>query len=56
MWRAGILDAAAVVKNAVRNAISLASTVLTGKIVITIPEKSAQQIAAEALQNKGLRF
>lgn len=56
MFKAGIVDASAVVKNAVRNAISLASTVLTGQILIVIPEKSPQQIAAEALQSKGLRF
>ncbi len=56
MWTTGIIDAAAVVKNAVRNAISLASIVLTGKILVTIPPKTPEQIAAEALQNKGLRF
>lgn len=51
-----ISDAAAIIKNAVRNAVSLASTVLTTGIVIVIPPKSADQLAAEALQNKGLRF
>lgn len=51
-----IVDASAVVKNAVRNAISLASTILTTGIVITIPPKSPEQIAAEAMQNKGMRF
>lgn len=51
-----IIDAAAIIKNAVRNAISLASTVLTTGIVITIPPKSAEQVAAEALQGKKLRF
>lgn len=51
-----IIDAAAIIKNAVRNAISLASTVLTTGIVITISPKSAEQIAAEALQGKKLRF
>ncbi len=56
MYEKGIVDAAAVVKNAVRNAISLASTVLTGRIVIGIPEKTAEQVASEALQKKGLRF
>ena len=56
MWQEGIIDAAAVTKNAVRNAISLASTVLTGKILIRLPSKTPEQIANEALKNKGLRF
>lgn len=56
MHKEGIIDACAVVKNAVRNAISLASTVLTGRILIKIPDKTAEQIAHEAMQNKGLRF
>lgn len=51
-----ILDSAKVIKNAVRNAIGLASTVLTAPIDIAIPEKTAQQIAYETLQGKGLRF
>lgn len=51
-----VLDAAKVVKNAVRNAIALASTVLTSSIVITLPPKTPEQIAAEALKGKGLRF
>ncbi len=51
-----ILDSARVVKNAVRNAISLSSTILTAPIVIVLPEKTAEQIAGEALQSKGLRF
>lgn len=51
-----VIDAAAVVKNAVRNAVSLASTVLTTGMVIVIPPKSADQIAAEALQGNKLRF
>lgn len=56
MFEAGIVDAAAVTKNAVRNAISLASTVLTGKILVKIPDKTPEQLAAEALQGRGLRF
>lgn len=38
-----IMDSAAVVKNAVRNAISLASTILTSQIVITLPPKPAKE-------------
>lgn len=56
LYKEGIVDAAAVVKNAVRNAISLASTVLTGRILVILPEKTAEQIASEALKGRGLRF
>jgi len=56
MFEAGIIDASAVVKNAVRNAVSLASTVLTGRIVVSFPDKTPEQLASEALKNKGLRF
>lgn len=56
MFERGIIDAATVTKNAVRNAIALASTVLTSNIVVTIPAKSAEQIADEQLKAKGLRF
>lgn len=35
MWQAGILDPALVVKNSIRNAISVAGTVLTARIVVT---------------------
>lgn len=55
-WDQAVLDAAIVVKNAVRNAISLASTVLTLGGDIAIPPKSAEQIASEALKGKGMRF
>ena len=51
-----IVDAAAVVKNAVRNAISLASIVLTSGIVIHLPPKTAEQIAGEVLERKGIRI
>lgn len=51
-----VVDALVVVRNAVRNGIALASTVLTDRISITLPPKSAAQIAQEALQNKGLRM
>ena len=36
MWKAGIVDAAPIIKNAVRNAISVAGTILTSNGVITI--------------------
>jgi len=56
MYKAGIVDAAKVTKNAVRNALGVASTILTGSVAISIPEMSAQQIAYEMMQNKGMRF
>lgn len=42
-WGPEVLDASVVVKNAVRNAISLASTILTTNIVITLPKKEDKQ-------------
>lgn len=39
MWEAGILDPALVVKNAVKNAISVAGTVLTASVIVTLPKK-----------------
>lgn len=55
-WEGTVLDAAVVVKNSVRNAVSLASTILTLGGDVSIPPKSAEQIAAEALKGKGMRF
>lgn len=40
-----VIDASAVTKNAARNAIALAGIVLTAGIVITIPPKSAEELA-----------
>lgn len=51
-----IIDAAAVVKNSVRNAISLASTVLTTGIVITLPQKTQDELAQQALAQSKMRF
>jgi chaperonin GroEL len=51
-----VIDAARVQKNAVRNAVSLASTILTAPIVITIPKKSPEQIAMELAQLKRMPF
>lgn len=51
-----IVDASQVIKNSVRNAIGMASTFLTAPIDIALPDKTPQQIAAEALKGKGLRF
>lgn len=55
-WGDEVVDACAVVKNAVRNAISLASTVITTGGVINLPEKTPEQLAQLALQQKGLRM
>jgi len=51
-----VIDSAKVVKNAVRNAIGLASTILTAPIDIALPIKTPEQIAYEALKGKGMRF
>ena len=50
-----VIDAAIVQKNAVKNAISLASTLLTTKIIITKPPKSAEQLAHEIMTKTGQR-
>lgn len=55
MFEAGIVDSAKVVKQAVRNALGIASTVLTCSDMLAIPPKSQEQIAAEVLTQKGIR-
>lgn len=51
-----VIDACGIVKGAVRNAIGIASTLLTIPSVIIKPPKSPEQIAAEVLSGKGLRM
>lgn len=40
MWDAGIVDPVRVVKNAVKNAVSVAGTVLTTQVVISLPKQN----------------
>lgn len=47
MWDAGIIDAAKVTKQAVRNAIGVASTILTGSVALSIPQKQVQVLPAK---------
>lgn len=54
--KGAIIDSAIVTKNAVRNAIGLASTVLTSGIVISLPDKTPDQIAQDMMKQKGLRM
>ncbi len=56
MWEAGILDPALVVKNAVRNAISVAGTVLTAGGVITKPKKKDMELLGEILKPQRPEF
>lgn len=49
MFQANIVDAAAVVKNAVRNAIGIASRVLTTEKLIDIPKKTTEELQLEIL-------
>lgn len=56
MFDAGIVDSALIVKNAVRNALGIASTILTMGSLISKPEKSPEQIAYEIMQQKGMRL
>lgn len=51
----GIVDATKVQKNAVRNAISLASILLTTAVVVVKPPKTPEQIAQEILAKTGQR-
>lgn len=39
MFEAGILDSSKVIKNAIKNAISIAGTILTTKVIVTEPKK-----------------
>lgn len=48
----GVVDASLVVKNAVRNAVSLASTILTLGVVIHTPPMSEQDLVLAQLSNK----
>jgi len=52
MWETNIVDSAKVVKQAVRNAIGIASTVLTTNAVIYTPELSPLEIEMMKLQTK----
>lgn len=53
MFEAGIVDSAKVVKMAVRNAIGIASTVLTASSMISLPPKTTEEIAAQMLAAQG---
>lgn len=47
MWDAGIVDPARVVKNAIKNAVSVAGTVLTAQGVIVIPQDVKNEAARQ---------
>jgi len=49
MWEAGIIDPAKVVKNSVKNALSVASTVLTASVVVNLPRPDALETLKQAL-------
>lgn len=51
-----VLDASLVTKNAVRNAISLASIILTTGVTVVIPERSQEQIMADNMQSGKMKF
>ncbi len=53
---AKVIDSAGIVKGAVKNALGIASTLLTISSVLTKPEKTVEQLTMEALQNKGMRM
>ncbi len=49
MFEAGIVDSAIVVKNAIRNAIGIASGVLTTNVLIDIPKRTTEELQLEIL-------
>ena len=51
-WGEEIVDSSAVVKNAVRNAIALASTILTCGVVVTLPEPTQVELIQMQLAAK----
>lgn len=52
----GVYDATIVIKNAVKNAVSLASIVLTTKADIRIPQKTLEDYQIEMIQQKRFNF
>lgn len=56
MYEAGIIDSADIVKGAVKNALGIASTILTLSSLVSKPEKTPDQLAYEMMQQKGLRM
>lgn len=50
MWEAGIVDPVTVVKNSVKNAISVAGTVLTTSVVVTMPKADPLSVLKQALK------
>lgn len=56
MFDAGIVDSAIVVKNAIRNAVAIASIILKSTILIDIPKRTAEDLQMEILQNKRMTF
>lgn len=56
MFESGIIDSSDIVKGAVRNAMGIASTILTVSCLVSKPEKTVEQLTLETLQGKGMRF
>lgn len=55
MYEAGIIDSAEIVKGAVKNALGIASTLITISSLITKPQKTVEQLTLETLQGRGMR-
>ena len=56
MYEAGIIDSADIVKGAVKNALGIASTILTISCLVSKPVETPEQIAYKMMQQKNLRF
>ena len=54
MFEEGLVDAANIVKSEVMNGVGVASTAITTPYLITLPEKTPEQIALETMKGRGL--
>lgn len=55
MYESGIIDSADIVKGAVKNALGIASTILTTSSLLSKPDETPEQIAGRVLAGKGMR-
>ena len=54
MFEEGLVDAANIIKSEVMNGVGVASTAITTPYLITLPEKTPEQIALETMKGRGL--
>lgn len=54
LWEQSIIDSAEIVKGAVKNALGIASTILTISSLVSKPEKTVEQLTLETLKGRGM--